>query len=484
VEAALPIEPALEVLADKLAALEQIVRQQAVEIERLQWVIPQQAAEIQRLEAVVAQQAAEIERLRAGSGPGKNPQNSSLPPASTPPPNRPIPALGKKRGAKAGHRGTSRRRCQPDRVIERRPERCCGCGGPLAGVTGWVAGRSQQVELPPVTPVVVELVRFACRCPHCGTKNMATPPEGWNPQQRFGPRLHVLLAYLHHHHHVAYRRLRQLLRDLLGLAMSEGAIAASLARVAKRLSRRYAAIREQVRGSPVVGSDETRQRVAGQSRWSWVVQTKEAAYHWVGASRATKELVTFFGEKDPVLPQVQVCDLFSAQLASPVPQKQVCQAHQLRDLLYAEERGDRQYAPRMARLIRLAIGLARRRGRLPAALYEHQVQRLKRWGRALGWELRTDNAFGQALQERYQRWEGSWWRFLERADVEPTNNASERDLREVVVHRKVTGGFRSEWGAEGYARFTSVTQTARKQGQSLFPTLLDLLAPHPALIPE
>jgi transposase len=37
--------------------------------------------------------------------------------------------------------------------------------------------------------------------------------------------------------------------------------------------------------------------------------------------------------------------------------------------------------------------------------------------------------------------------FLERADVEPANNSSERDLRPSVIHRKVIGGFRSAWGA-------------------------------------
>ena len=106
------------------------------------------------------------------------------------------------------------------------------------------------------------------------------------------------------------------------------------------------------------------------------------------------------------------------------------------------------------------------------ALYAHQVRRILRLGHLLGWKVKVGNAFGQALQERYQRLEESWWVFLE------------RDLRPVVVHRKVTGGFCSEWGAEAYSRFTSVAQTARKQGQPLFPTLLTILTPHPALIPE
>jgi transposase len=443
--------------------------------------VPELLARIAELETLVAQQAAEIERLRSRVCSGKTPQNSSVPPSAVTPPNCP-PAPAKKRGPKKGHPGRSRMRCQPDRVVALRPSHCRRCGAGLTGVPAHVRGRSQQVELPPVKPLVVEVVRYRCRCPKCGAKNTAASPVGWNPKQRFGPQLQTLLSYLHHQQHVSYSRLRQLLIDLFGLSLSEGTIAATLSRCAAALAEPYARIREQVRGSPSVGSDETRQRVAGQNWWSWVVQNCQAAYHWVGESRGARELLAFYGG---VLPEVQTSDCFSAQLASPVAGKQVCMAHQLRDLRYAEEHGDEQYSPRMARLIRIAISLAKRRGRRAEALYLHHVRRLRRIGHALGTlSLSAKNPFGEAMQERYQRLERHWWVFLERADVEPTNNASERALRPVVVHRKVNGGFRSEWGAEGYARFISVVQTAQKQGQAVLPTLLGILAPHPLPIPE
>lgn len=338
-----------------------------------------------------------------------------------------------------------------------------------------VAGRSQQVELPPLAPVVVEVVRYACRCPGCGRKNVATYPTGWEPRQSFGPRLQATLAYLHHHQHVGYERLAQLALDLFGLSISAGALANLLARVSVQLKPVYEALRNQVRGSPVVGSDETRARVAGSNAWNWVVQCQTAAYHWVGNSRATRELTAFY---DGGCPQVQECDCFSAQLASPVEVKQVCLAHQLRDLAYAVEHGDTVYAPRMARLIRLAIRLKNRSGALPADRFRHQAARLQRLAHALGWGALAPNPFGEAQQQRYQRLEQYWWVFLERDDVAPTNNASERALRPVVVHRKVTGGFRTQWGAEGYARFVSVAQTAQKQGRNAFTGLMEVLMPH------
>jgi transposase len=438
-----------------------------------------QAQEIARLQAQLAAKHAELAALRARPPSDKNSRNSSIPPSQSVPANRPQSTPPpRKKGPRRGHRGRSRPRSQPTLIVAQHPTHCRGCGADLHRVPGHLRRRSQQVELPLLVPMVVELQCYRCFCPTCGTANTAAYPEGWDPKQRFGPRLQLWLAYLHHQHHVGYERLARLCRDLLSLSISQGAIASALACTKQALHPQYEAIAQTVRESKVVGSDETRQRVCGQNRWEWTVQSATAVYHWIAHRRNTETLDGFFGDQ---VPEVQESDCFSAQLASRVPTKQICQAHQLRDLRYAQEHGDQEYAPRMSRLIRIAIGLSHRRRRLRPELFAHQAQRLRRLGHRLGFGPLARNAFGAAQQERYRRLAGSWWVFLERADVNPTNNASERALRPSVVHRKVTGGFRSEWGAEAYAAFLSVVQTLQREGADLVPSLLALLSPHPLL---
>jgi transposase len=51
------------------------------------------------------------------------------------------------------------------------------------------------------------------------------------------------------------------------------------------------------------------------------------------------------------------------------------------------------------------------------------------------------------------------------------NNASEQARRNSVVHRKVSGGVRSEWGADAHAVVTTMLDTARKRGADLLTTL-------------
>jgi Transposase IS66 family len=66
--------------------------------------------------------------------------------------------------------------------------------------------------------------------------------------------------------------------------------------------------------------------------------------------------------------------------------------------------------------------------------------------------------------------------FLTRRDFEATNNESERALRPSVIFRRVTNGFRSEWGAKVYADLCSIVATGRLAGCSALAAIRDALA--------
>ncbi len=58
--------------------------------------------------------------------------------------------------------------------------------------------------------------------------------------------------------------------------------------------------------------------------------------------------------------------------------------------------------------------------------------------------------------------------FLDHPDIAADNNSSERELRPTATYRKVTGGFRSGWGADFYAGFRSVIGTAKRHGMDAY----------------
>ncbi len=82
----------------------------------------------------------------------------------------------------------------------------------------------------------------------------------------------------------------------------------------------------------------------------------------------------------------------------------------------------------------------------------------------------------EKLRRRIARDREHLFVFITDRNVPATNNACERALRPSVIFRKVTNGFRSEWGAQTYAAFRSVVSTAKANGRSVLGDLRSVLA--------
>ena len=172
--------------------------------------------------------------------------------------------------------------------------------------------------------------------------------------------------------------------------------------------------------------------------------------------------------------EVWVCDCWKAQLGAPAKTHQICLAHQIRDLQGLMEKRPRlAWASKMQTLFRKAIHLRNRQEKMTAGGYKRQVAIIEtRLEQLLE---RTFKGLGRNLLERYRKYRDTLFIFLHRADVPAHNNACERALRPSVIHRKVLGSFRSDWGAQAYAALATVLNTAKQNGQSAFQKLVRLM---------
>jgi transposase len=231
------------------------------------------------------------------------------------------------------------------------------------------------------------------------------------------------------------------------------------------------AIGEQVRQSQVIGSDETGARVHGDNWWEWVFVGENCEYHLIEPSRGYDVIEKFMRECEA---EVWICDCWKAQLNAPAKRYQLCLAHQIRNLQgLIEKRPHLAWAREMQALFRQAIRLGNRRDTLTATGYASQIKKLeKQLARLLKRRVR---GAGKNLLDRYRKYRHALFVFLERADVPAHNNACERALRPSVIHRKVMGSFRSDWGAQAYAALATVLNTAKHNGQSTFQKLVQLL---------
>jgi len=439
-------------------------------------------AQVQALTAQVQALAARVAELEAKLGtPPKTPDNSSLPPSQGKKPNRAakVARRGPRPGS-LGRMGGGRALAEnPDEIVAARPVRCAHCQAALAEADHVLHGRYDKIDLPPVAPVVTRVERYAGRCRCCGATTLAPVPEGLEPGTPFSVGIVALAMYLRFVHAISYQRLSRLLLELFGLAISEGALDAAFRRGKPHFDADVAAILARLRRARVICSDETSVRIDGRTCWNWVFQNDEVVIHVIRRSRGAGVVAEVLGGHRPAL---WVSDLYGAQQGH-AEEWQICLAHQLRDCTYAIEAGDAVFAPRMKALLLRAVVLARRsRGLAPSTRREYR-RRLERALDAV-MALAPTHRDGQRLRKRYGKLRSHLFTFLDHPELPADNNGSERELRPTATYRKVTGGFRSTWGADLFAGVRSVIGTAARRGvgayQAIQQTLRRQAVPYPS----
>ena len=96
---------------------------------------------------------------------------------------------------------------------------------------------------------------------------------------------------------------------------------------------------------------------------------------------------------------------------------------------------------------------------------------MERWKRAFLEKVRRSPQEADALNinRRFDRHGApASFRFMDEAGVEPTNNATERAIRQPVLDRRVTQGTRSERGLRWCERAWTAPATCSQQGRTTF----------------
>lgn len=426
--------------------------------------------------ALIYEMAKEIRQLKADLArlqqPRTTSQNSSQSPSRDFKSEKKKRTRSKKKGAKPGHEKQERQLVEnPNKVIEVYVDNCENCHQNLLDQIPVQVVRRQVTEIPEIKPVVIETRQYVVDCPCCGERQQGKLPEGLEAGRYFGPRLEAIVTSLHHEHHVGYKRLRQICGELFGLELSAGGAVSIVERAGQAAIEEAEAIGEQVRQSQVIGSDETSARVHGKNWWQWVFVGDNREYHVIVPSRGYDVIENFMQDCKA---EVWVCDCWRAQLHAPAKMCQICLSHQIRNLQGLMDKRPRlAWAREMQNIFRKAIHLRNRQEKITERGYKRQVAIIeKRLAQLL---KQTFKGLGRNLLNRYRKYRHSLFIFLYRTDVPAHNNACERALRPSVIHRKVLGSFRSDWGAQTYASLATVLNTAKRNGQSAFQKLIQLM---------
>lgn len=453
--------------------LEQLTKEQLIDVILLQ---SDQAKQLAELQAALEKLQADYEALKLKmdqrTKPPTNSKNSSQPPSRDQKSNALKDKRKHRHGPPKGHEKHERQFiAQPDKVVELRAKQCRHCHANLDEKTGKLVKINQITELPEAKAEVIEVRQYKAICPDCGEVILGHPPVGLEMDRTFGARLEATVVYYRQEQHMSYKRTQQTLRNLHGVEISQGGIDNIMRRGGEHAIRNSEPLQEAVRQSAVIHSDETGSRVAGDNWWEWVFCTGKAIWHEIRFNRS-EDVIREFMQTSKV--EVWVSDCYSAQLKAPTERRQLCLAHQIRNLQAVVDANPTLTWPRaMQILFRFAIHLHHQRDQLSPVQFAAQVARVERHcDRLLQRSLSPPDA--KRLKERYLKHRNKLFVFLDRTDVEPTNNVAERALRPSVVHRKVLGCFRSEWGAKAFAALASIIDTAKLSGVQAFDAIQSL----------
>lgn len=447
---------------------------------------------IDKLEAMVASLKAENERLRAENlvledkvtklefRLNKNSSNSSKPPSSDPPwmPRRKdgVPGNGK-RGGQPGRRGSYRELLsveKVDEVIRCMPASVCLCGGEVT-IEREDYVRRQVFDIPSISPIVTEYQLVKGSCQDCQENKRGSLPPG-APSGMLGPNALATIGLLTGKFHLSKRDVQELFFDYFSLDISLGTVSNAEQQVSASIKQPYDELAQSIKSEKVVAMDETGHKIAGKLGYMWVALTGLIAVFFARNSRKKSVAQEILGEK---FSGTLISDRYQGYLW--VTNRQLCWAHLIRNIQELEDAGGeaKDFATPVLDFIKEMFCLWHQ-------YRDEEISRIELQEQSKPIRERIEEALhlGQqillpgALCRSLCNLKSALWTFIELENVEPTNNDSERAIRQYVVWRKTSFGTQTSKGNEFVERILTVVATCKKQKRRAFKYLAEATAAH------
>ena len=482
------IDEVLRSINQRLRKLEKSDSEKTEEIGRLNRIICQKDKEIHKLKIELSTTKSDLanantrikeledendkkdDSIGSSGKPEKTSCNSSVPPSQESISARELRRTkslrkpsGKPSGGQPGHKGSTLQSvCMPDRIIKHEPAYCKCCGRPLDGIEYRKIRKTQIVDIKFVVETTEE--QYYEKVCQCGCVNNCDAP---NCRIKYGDNIRALVSYLNVVQCIPFKRIAELISDLCGRRMSEGTIQNILKGNSAKSNNAYEEIRKRIECAPVVGADETGAAVGKQLHWNWIFQTDALTYVYQLKSRGQEAVDSKFPNGLPH--STLVTDRKQTYFKMNVKDHQVCLAHLLRNAEYLNELDVKQdWSRRFIHLLAQAIDLRRNN-----TITQRKIKVLK---------TKMKNLLGESLShldDEFERFKKGvlkvkdyLFTFLSNPLVPYDNNASERGVRKIKIKQKVSGCFRTDEGADDFAKLHSIAETAMKNGNSKFNAIL------------
>jgi len=441
---------------DKDTIIEKLTKQVALLLERIR----QLEQEITMLKEKIAQ----LER---------NSSNSSKPPSSDI--VKPLkmlrqPSKKHNRGGQYGHTKFSRQPFQlhqVDEVIKYELKDKDAVG--LKPLDEWFV--IQQIELPDKMYKVVEHRARKYLDPVTGKTVIAPIPDEVRKGGLFGADITAAVAFMKGGCHMSYTTIQQFFKELFELDISRGMLCKATQKVSDSLQPAYERLVKRLPHEPQIGVDETGHHDGGKLHWSWCFDTPDYSLFRIDKSRGYEVLEKMLGSDFAGIVCADYWGAYRKYARLFDVRVQYCMAHLIREIRFLAEHSVKRvsrWGNCLLEWLKKLFKTLHCRGRYTSKSFSLAMERIKE-GFLRRVRRPPDHKLAKKLARRFRgKAAEDYFRFLTEPKIEPTNNGTERQIRPVVIDRRITQGTRGDAGMRWCERIWTALATCKKQNRNVF----------------
>ncbi|MFH0875238.1 MAG: IS66 family transposase [archaeon] len=365
--------------------------------------------------------------------------------------------IQKQAGAQKGHKGYQRH--VPERIDNIKELKLCKCPDCRTKL-----GKVQEIRSRYVTDIKLISQAYVTQynisryyCPSC-KKLVEKQVPNVLPHAKFGLNLMLVVMYLRLGLRIPFAKIVSYFWDMHQIKISQGEIVCILKQLVNVYGEYYSWLEKIVKKARVKHTDTTSWRVNSLNYYIWVFVACGVVLYKIRKHNNTKTAMTVFGKTQKGM--TLVIDRFSALRALAEAAGfliQYCWSHILsdsRDLAKHFGAEGKYVHKKLKNIYQMAKSLNHK------GTPEH-VEQLKAEIFQLTQRHYKHHTVRKFVNNLYYRDGENLFRFVTDKDIDSTNNISERELRALVIIRKISFGSRSTSGAHTMAMLLSVIQTLR-----------------------
>jgi len=399
----------------------------------------------------------------------------------------------KKQGGQKGHKGhTLNPFSNPTEVIDRIPfENCLNCGDKVIRKE---ETRSKQLVGIKMIVTVTEEVEHTGVCESCGKIHRGGFSEKFVNPVNYDDSISTLVTLLNTHTNVAVNKITELFDILTDskICMSGGTVVNMVNDFSVKSSGTIESIKKHILESFLIGVDETGCRVNGKLDWMQIFANDMFTLFSHNKKRGDLR----FEEEDLIemFTGILLHDHFKSYYRYEHLDHSECNDHIDRAVKAVAEILKHPWANKFRNLLNNTWNRKKELLANDSYFGEDEIAEIINEYNSIidgGFDEYEEAIAGKSniryfndercLLKRLKEFSAEHLRFVTNADVPCGNNVAERAAKEIKRKVKVSGGFRSDKGADNYARAASVVSTLKKQKLNIFDSIKGVFQ---GIIPE